>query len=291
MTSQERPELPEPPEPSEALAARLSGLPARELRRVLGLGLPAVARGVGAAALRLPDGALVSQKTGTTCGAAVLLLLAAQREPELAWFLSTGERIDGRAPGFLAGARIGRRGAGLSAGTRAGQRERVADDGAGAGAAASASAATDRRLAAVQVAVRRRTNRWTFWPGALFGSAPWGYAREVRRVTGRPVEAVYSVWGPLGADRLDVVDRAVAAVDRGAQVPFLVGPSARQARLRLPRHYVLLVARDEDTLRFYEPSSGEVRRVPPAAVRSGDVGGNTVFGGWSAVYGAFVPTA
>ncbi|GAA1864392.1 hypothetical protein [Myceligenerans crystallogenes] len=265
---------------NEALAARLSRLPERDVRRVLGLGLPAIARGAAAVALRLPDGALVSQKTGTTCGAAVLLMLAAQREPELAWFLSTGERIEGRVPEFLLGARIGTRGTTTHGGAPAGAR-------AGAGA----SGPTDRRLAAVQVAVRRRTNRWTFWPGVFFGSAPWGYVREVRRVTGRPVEAVYSALGPLGPDRLDVVDRAVAAVDRGVLVPFLAGPSAGQSRARLPRHYVLLVGHDGDTLRFYEPASGEVRRVPLTAVRGGDVGGNDVFGGWGAVYGVFLPEA
>jgi hypothetical protein len=57
------------------------------------------------------------------------------------------------------------------------------------------------------------------------------------------------------------VDRALAL---GEQVPLLVGA-------RLPRHYVLALCRDraagEPCWRVYEPSSGEVRVVPVAAVR------------------------
>jgi len=112
----------------------------------------------------------------------------------------------------------------------------------------------DRR----QQLVHRQSN--LFWPRAL-GTSPYGMTRWLaRRATGVGPYRVRWVCGfpGRGLDRLVAeVDRALAA---GDPVPLLVGA-------RLPRHYVLALRRDDSAgWRVYEPSSGEVRVVPVAAV-------------------------
>jgi hypothetical protein len=119
------------------------------------------------------------------------------------------------------------------------------------------------RFDRAQLLVHRQSNFW--WPRAL-GTTPWGMAGWLarRRATRHP-----GVWGRALAHRPDdalagivrEVDRALAL---GDPVPLLVGA-------RLPRHYVLALRRDsragQPCWRIYEPSSGEVRAVPVAAVR------------------------
>jgi len=124
-----------------------------------------------------------------------------------------------------------------------------------------------------QLLVHRQSNLW--WPRAL-GTSPWGMtAWLARRATGLGPYGVRWVPGrwrpdPAGEPRPpgDALAGVVSEVDRalalGEQVPLLVGA-------RLPRHYVLALRRDcgagGPCWRVYEPSSGEVRMVPVAAVR------------------------
>ncbi|MCA5891760.1 hypothetical protein LEP48_14735 [Isoptericola sp. NEAU-Y5] len=242
-----------------ALARRLRQMTPAEVRAVASLGLADVGAGVSGVALGTPDGTDLIQFTGTTCGSASLLLLAAQRDPYLALFLATGETVDGHVPDYLADIpRIDRlAGAGLT---------------------------TGERLRHVQEQVRVQTNRFTFWPGRWLGSAPWGYGDEVSRILGgQDVDMSYSLLRPKGGAR-DLVARAVASVDAGTPVPFLVGPSGTD----VPRHYVLLVGHSDGELQFYEPGSGEVRSVSvqDAVAGTGPVG---AFGNWHAIYGAAVP--
>jgi hypothetical protein len=110
----------------------------------------------------------------------------------------------------------------------------------------------DRR----QQLVHRQSN--LFWPRAL-GTSPYGMTRWLaRRATGVGPYRVRWACGRAGLERLvGEVDRGLAA---GDPVPLLVGA-------RLPRHYVLALGADSAGWRVYEPSSGEVRVVPVAAVR------------------------
>jgi hypothetical protein len=108
-----------------------------------------------------------------------------------------------------------------------------------------------------QQLVHRQSN--LFWPRAL-GTSPYGMTRWLaRRATGLGPYRVRWVCGRAGLERLvSEVDRALAD---GDPVPLLVGA-------RLPRHYVLALRREDSAgWRVYEPSSGEVRVVPVAAVR------------------------
>ena len=241
-----------PPELAERVRGALDGARAEDrphLRRALAAGHPtrdvlALAERIAtrppewvASRLRLVDdvpgprergGVRLDQVDATTCGTAVLLALATGADPLLA--LALTEPVAGFGARFDRG----------------------------------------------QLLVHRQSNLW--WPRAL-GTSPWGMtAWLARRATGLGPYRVRRVPGqwrpdpaaPTGVPRRpgDVLAGVVSEVDRalalGEQVPLLVGA-------RLPRHYVLALRRDrgagEPCWRIYEPSSGEVRVVPVAAVR------------------------
>ncbi|HWN34229.1 MAG TPA: hypothetical protein VNP03_15880 [Pseudonocardia sp.] len=250
------------PEIAEPVRAALAGARPEDrphLRRALAAGHPArdvlaLAERIAArppdwvaSRLRLVDdvpgpqdrgGVRLDQVDATTCGTAVLLALATGADPLLALALTEP------AAGF--GARFDR----------------------------------------CQLLVHRQSNLW--WPRAL-GTSPWGMASWLaRRATGLGPYRVRSVACASVADRTrrrlvpsllvpsrgvprrsgDALAGVVREVDRalalGDPVPLLVGA-------RLPRHYVLALRRDggagQPCWRIYEPSSGEVRAVPVAAVQ------------------------
>jgi hypothetical protein len=62
------------------------------------------------------------------------------------------------------------------------------------------------------------------------------------------------------ADVTAVIDATNAALAVGRPVPLLVGAF-------VPRHYCLALSGDPDAWHVYEPTSGEVRRVPLDVVR------------------------
>ncbi len=242
-----------------ALARRLRDLTPQEVQAVASLGLHDVGSAASGAGLTAPDGTRLVQMTGTTCGSSSLLMLAAQRDPYLALFLATGELVDGHVPGYL-------------------EDVPMIDLVPGAGLT------TTERITYVQEQVRIQTNKFTLWPGTWLGSAPWGYGDEVSRILGgQSVDMSYRLTGPA-QDAGRLVEQAVAAVDAGTPVPFLVGPQGTN----VPRHYVLLVGHTGSELQFYEPGSGEVRSVSidDAVAGDGPVG---AFGNWDAIYGAAIP--
>jgi hypothetical protein len=118
-------------------------------------------------------------------------------------------------------------------------------------------AAAETRLAAEQRRIHRAANR--LWPRAL-GTPPWGVAREL----GPPYR-----WRIVDDTDAGSVDRALrAAVDAvadGYPVPVLIGNA-------VPRHYVLLVGRDDSDLLFYQPGDGTVVGVPEQQFRDGEMG-------------------
>jgi hypothetical protein len=107
-------------------------------------------------------------------------------------------------------------------------------------------------LDAEQRRVHAAANR--LWPRAL-GTTPWGMAKVISRRSAR--HRVRYGWRLVRPrDSLADVQRAVRA---GWPVGMLIGNA-------IPRHWVLLVDWDGAAFDCYEPSSGEVRRVPTAAV-------------------------
>ncbi len=247
-----------------SLASRLKGMTSDQVSKVAGLGLTGVTDDAAAsgAGLFTADGTPIAQKTGTTCGSAALLMLAAQRDPFLALLISNGEFVDGHVPSYVS-------------------------DVPYIDQLPVIGGTTTDRLTYLQDQIRIQTNRGTFFPGAAFGSAPWGYGSEVSRVLGTDVDMDYDDIGPK-SDPQELVDRAVAAVDAGTPVPFLVGGSGRW---NLPNHYVLLVGHAGDQLQFYDPGSGEVRTVSMAdAVSRGD-DPIAAFGNWTSIYGAAIPSS
>jgi len=126
----------------------------------------------------------------------------------------------------------------------------------------TADEAGDRFLARLKAEEKRlhgATN--LLWP-ALVGTPPWGLRDQMNQAAmglgGQYRWAVTEEWVIGSVDA--VVRQALAAVDQGYPVPVLIGDT-------IPRHYVLLVHRDRAGALFFEPSSGEVRRVSDAALR------------------------
>jgi len=109
----------------------------------------------------------------------------------------------------------------------------------------------------LQRRVHKQSTR--FWPRAL-GTSPWGMVAWLRRhAPGVGPHRVRLVDDSNPADVHAVIDEVSAALDRGDPVPLLIGTA-------IPRHYVMATGRDECGWRVFEPSSGEVRIVEPAAI-------------------------
>ena len=131
-----------------------------------------------------------------------------------------------------------------------GQPPSCGQDGAG-----SFGARYDER----QKQVHRQTNR--FWPQAL-GTTPWGAARWLRdHVPTAGPYRVRLVDDTSTADVQAMISAVGAALAAGRPVPLVVGTL-------VPRHYVLALRADGAAWRVYEPTSGQVRLLDLAAVRS-----------------------
>ena len=105
-----------------------------------------------------------------------------------------------------------------------------------------------------QSRVHAEVNR--VWPRML-GTTPMGIARAL--TTRTEVRGVRYRWR-LFRGRRDRLADVLREVEAGWPVAMLVGRF-------IPRHWVLIVGVNGQTLQCYEPSSGEVRPVDVAAVR------------------------
>ncbi|WP_251153269.1 hypothetical protein [Cellulosimicrobium sp. Marseille-Q4280] len=246
-------------------------------------------------------GALARQVDGTTCGSAVLALLAAAGDPVLALWLVTGTALDG-AP--------------ATAGTDPAPGPRVAPDRSSGGASPGGAEHRWRRL---QHIVKARTGRKALgpfpWPGAL-GTPPWGAAR-----TARYADVRFTHHAVDGARGYSVLGAALDAAARGIPVPlFTGGDLSGGVTAAVPRHVVLLVAADAATTDgaagrsgpvrapgtaasgragtpgvrrcwVYEPSSGTVHRLDAARLAAGGQAAavRRALGGWPHVVWAILP--
>lgn len=231
--------------------------------------------GHGARQLRLGD-APARQTDETTCGSAVLAMLAAAGDPLLALWLVTGRSPAGYRPREV---------------RALGPAELAAPDAAA-------------RFAAVQRAIKTRTNRAALgplaWPARL-GTPPWGAARVARHpgVTFQAIMVDDTDADGFGA-LLDRVERALAA---GVAVPlFTGGDLASGLTTAMPRHVVLLTPRvdprravagpGETRGRFtvFEPAGGAVHDLTRAELLA-PAGARAALGGWSHVCWAVLPGA
>ncbi len=242
------------------LAPLLGGLDARRRRQVLApLDVrPGRPLRWGTAAARQVD--------GTTCGAAVLGVLAAAGDPVLAAWLVTGRLPDGVVPPELAGLDLPEPPDPADPGAPAWFRS---PDDRLAHADARPAEAAAARWGLLQAALHRRSTARAVagllpWPRAL-GTPPWGAAR-VARFPGVTYRAV-----PVDDTRADEVRDLLArvddALDRGVPVPLYSGGDLSGGlAAAVPRHVVLAVGRTDDGYAVYEPGAGAVLPLPRAAL-------------------------
>lgn len=210
----------------------------------------------------LLGGARARQVDRTTCGSAVLVMLAATGDPALAEWLETGRLPDGPRPPEV-------------------PDHDVAGDAAD-------------RFAAAQRRVKQRTTRRGLgplpWPPSL-GTPPWTAAREARfpgvRYRVRAVD-------DSAADAPVILGLVEAANRRGQPVPLYVGGDLRGGVAHaVPRHVVLAVppppgAALPGTLQVYEPAKGSVHTVPLADLL-GRTEPHPALGGWTHVTAVLLP--
>lgn len=197
------------------------------------------------------------QTDATTCGSAVLAMLAATGDPSLAIWLVTGALPAGvPSPPEMVGAPQG-------------------------ALALLAGAPAERRFAALQRVLKRRSTERALlglpWPG-VFGTPPWGAARVAR------FPGVAYHHEPLDdTDRAvlsGVLDAVVEAATAGIPVPlYSGGDTARGLRTAAPRHVVLVVGSGARGLRVFEPGAGRVLTVSKAVLLAGGRP-QPALGGW-----------
>lgn len=273
-------DAPGDPRPLDAV---LDGLDARRRRQVR-------------APLDVRDGGLVRwgsaaarQVDGTTCGAAVLGLLAAAGDPALAAWLVTGDLPDDDVPPELDGLVLPEPPEPHDADAPTWFRspdDRVVH------VTATPAEASATRWGLLQAALHRRSTLRAVagmlpWPRSL-GTPPWGAAR-VARFPGVRFRAVLvdDTRPDEVAAVLDAVDRAL---DAGVPVPLYAGGDlADGVGAAVPRHVVLAVGRTPDGYRVYEPGAGRVLALPRAALEHPDAP-QRALGGWTHLTWALLPT-
>lgn len=248
-----------PPARLVARAVAATGRPqATHALAALWAGLDTTARG----AVVDPVGRLgraLRQHDRTTCGSAVLATLAAVGDPVLAAWLATG-RLPAAEPRPPELARA---------------PSAVLDR--------LATASLERRAAALQRVLKRRTNARAVlgvlpWPHAL-GTPPWGAARVARHAPVRYRAVVLDDTDPAHLAR--VLDLVAAAVATGVPVPLYTGGDTRAGwDAALPRHVVLAVGAADRRLVLWEPSSGRTHAVARAALLA-PRGPSAALGGWT----------
>lgn len=204
------------------------------------------------------------QADATTCGSAVLAMLAAVGDPTLALWLATGRLLEATRPPELAGAPSGT-------------------------LTALAAVPPHARFAPLQRVLKHRSTAGALlglpWPASL-GTPPWGAARAARF----PGVGFHHL--PLDdtdalhlASVLDAAGRALAA---GVPVPVYSGGDVRRgASTAVPRHVVLVTGRTDDGYVVWEPGAGRRVTVSRTELVSGRP--QPALGGWSHLAWALLP--
>jgi hypothetical protein len=292
------PAVPEPPVPAPPDSGRGEPSRVREIPAELLAGLDARRARQVRTPLDVPLGAPVRwgtavarQVDGTTCGAAVLGLLAAAGDPVLAAWLVTGRLPDGAAhlPPELAGMTLFEplhpADPDAPAWFRSPDDRRVH-------AAATGAEATAARWGLLQAALHRRSTERAVagvlpWPRAL-GTPPWGAARAAR-FPGVAYRAV--LVDDTRADEVaDLLARLDIALDHGVPVPLYSGGDLSGGlAAAVPRHVVLAAGRTADGYRVYEPGTGRVLPLTHTALLA-PAGPVPALGHWTHLTGAVLPT-
>lgn len=218
-------------------------------------------------------GALARQTDETTCGSAVLALLAASGDPLLALWLVTGRSLAGGPP----------------------------HEARALAAADLEAPEAGARFTALQRVVKRRSNRAALgplpWPAGL-GTPPWGAAR-VARFPGAVFRSVMIDDTDTRALR-SLLGRAERALAAGVGVPlFTGGDLGGGLAAAVPRHVVLLtppaggsgsdpVGPELGRYTVYEPSSGTVHAVTRSELLAPE-GARAALGGWTHACWAVLP--
>lgn len=203
------------------------------------------------------------QHDGSSCGAAVLAMVAALGDPALEDWLITGSFGAVRPPELR--------------GATPRQLE------------ALAAIPIERRVAALQRVLKRRATSIAGagipWPGAL-GTPPWGLAR-----TARFPGVAYRHYPVDDADAghfRQVLGRIGAAAARGVPVPlYSGGDTSRGLASAVPRHVVLVVGATPRGLRIWEPGEGSCHTVTQARLTGGEP--HRALGRWSRVVWVVLP--
>ena len=250
------------------LARQIRNKPSSELRSIFTLATHTANGGKGAE-VEL-SGEAVTQTDDTRCGPTSLVVLVAQSDPLLAWWVATGERAPGYAPGWL---------------------DLTADQWDADGVTA--------RLTAAQAAMHRagtdgQALPWGSslpWPTAI-GTPPWGAEAALDGVSSTTGTGYRHVLVDNRDPVLmqEVLTSAAAALDAGHPVPIYVGGDTRGGLdAAAPRHVVLLTGYADGAFTVYEPSYGLHHVVAEADLLSGDAA-MPALGGWRHVQWVVLPT-
>lgn len=238
-----------------ALAAAIAGSTGADRERLIeelsGLG-------VGGDGPATVDGEIFDQYNDLTCGSTALVALAAQSDPFLAYWLRTGDLLDGHVPAYLEG---------------------IDPDGGGS--------SVEERMTYLQQAVQDRANDL---PGPIDypnvgGTAPGGATRDAG-LSGTDYGLDWT--NALGGDsgRGEALTRAAETANAGTPVPLLVGP----AENTVPQHYVLIVGFHDGEYEVYDPSSGRTGQVSEDILLNGSDVPVDELGRWFQVYAVMNPS-
>jgi len=199
----------------------------------------------------------------TTCGAASMTVMAMVTDPFVALWVATGQTIAGYMPPEVLRCEAAR----LPAHT-------LGD-----------------RWNALQRATHTATTQGAVgplpWPKSL-GTPPWR-VDNVARCAGLRLRG-FVIDDGRPDDLAAGIAHASAAVEDGIPVPAYVGGDVSLGLdTVVPRHVVLIVGRDGDSLRVYEPGSGAVHGVPVSQL-SPPHGRLAALGNWTRLVWLVLPT-
>lgn len=214
--------------------------------------------GVGGYGPATVNGETFDQYNNKTCGSTTLITLAAQSDPFLAYWLRTGELLDGHVPAYLSGI-----------------------DPTGGGTT------TEDRMTYLQQEVQDRANDL---PGVIdypnvAGTAPGG-ATDDAGLSGTDYQIDWT--NLLGGDsgRGEALTTAAEAANDGTPVPLLVGDNNNT----IPQHYVLIIGFHDGAYEIYDPSTGETNSVSEDIMLNGSDRPVEGFANWKQVYAVVNPS-